>query len=388
MSIISRMLPVWFLTLAIVAIYSIGAYAQFPVIEQGEVTPNDIKLGNPIDPSKPGELTIASFNVRNLGNLDRSLKDFEAIVDLVDEADVAVFQECGLGLFGESPLTGYEKKRWEIILAAFTTYFGSDWNVTTADKPTGSGQGSETTILAHRKMAKDFRIAVDFKEYIDLGERRDMAVFQARLEGYDRSESLLLGSVHLKPRNPYRGEEMIKAADWLVEQKVIPAIVLGDFNWGYDRPPRVENYRGEDHVTALHDQQKIFQVFKELSYKGDGGPQDLRTNMGFRKGRKMYSQFLLSPSLASRMADGGKLLHDTGFIAFGMHNQRMKDLIRKDVQKMEKGLEYFIEEAGIDSRSYTEIYNRVEHKVKNRASVSATYRISDHRPIWIQLKLF
>ncbi len=53
--------------------------------------------------SKEGELTIASLNIRNLGTRSRTLKDYEALVDLVDEADVVLFQEVGLGLYDGDP---------------------------------------------------------------------------------------------------------------------------------------------------------------------------------------------------------------------------------------------------------------------------------------------
>ena len=54
---------------------------------QGDVKPNDKKLGKPIDRSKVGELTIASLKIRNLGSRNRGLVDFEALADLVDAAD-------------------------------------------------------------------------------------------------------------------------------------------------------------------------------------------------------------------------------------------------------------------------------------------------------------
>ncbi len=67
-----------------------SSWAQFPTVSQGDVQPNDKRLGDPIGESKEGELTIASFNIRNLGNQKRSLNDFESIADLFDEADVVM----------------------------------------------------------------------------------------------------------------------------------------------------------------------------------------------------------------------------------------------------------------------------------------------------------
>ena len=50
-----------------------------------------------INKSKQNELTIVSFNIRNLGARQRSLKDFAGIADLLDESDVVMIQEAGLG---------------------------------------------------------------------------------------------------------------------------------------------------------------------------------------------------------------------------------------------------------------------------------------------------
>ena len=59
------------------ALLSHTSLADFPVIEKGDVVPNDSRLGRPIGESKEGELTIASFNIRNLAARKRNLKDFE-----------------------------------------------------------------------------------------------------------------------------------------------------------------------------------------------------------------------------------------------------------------------------------------------------------------------
>ena len=72
---------------------------SFPEIVQGDIQPNDERLGKPIGKSKQGEVTIASFNIRNLGARKRSLKDFAHLADLIDEADVVMIQEAGLGVY-------------------------------------------------------------------------------------------------------------------------------------------------------------------------------------------------------------------------------------------------------------------------------------------------
>ncbi|WP_417432763.1 hypothetical protein [Kiloniella sp.] len=212
-----------------------------------------------------------------------------------------------------------------------------------------------------------------------------MATFKLLLKKDSNIKQLQLASVHLKPDDPYRGQEMIKAADWLISQS-IPTIVTGDMNWGYKKTSNVINYKGEAYISKLHEEEKLFQVFKEISYLNNGTSTKLRTNMGFRKTRFMYDQSLLSPSLANHMADGGKLLADTGFIAFGMYETRMKKVISKNIKKMSYGLDKYSAhlDQNLDNSSFLDATN----KIQNRANDEATYRISDHRPIWLQLKIY
>ena len=68
--------------------------------------------------------------------------------------------------------------------------------------------------------------------------------------------------------------------------------------------------------------------------------------MGFRKGRKFYDQFIMTPVLAGELADGDKLLEDCGFIAFGVHGGHMKDVIKNQKSSRKYGLDKYLIEAG------------------------------------------
>ena len=175
--------------------------------------------------------------------------------------------------------------------------------VLSAEGPSGSGADAETCILAHRKKGKGFEMSAQWVDYVDLGDKRDMAVFKLTTKQGQNQTDYQLGSVHLTPDDPDRGEQMIKVADWLVAQGSKPSIVMGDFNWGYKKKSGVENYRGENKVTELHEQEELFQLFHSLSYLGKGSTGDLRTNKGFRKGAYFYDQFLMTPALANQLAD-------------------------------------------------------------------------------------
>ena len=364
------------------------ATTDWPVISTGHVSPNGASLASPIDPSGPGEFTLASFNVRNLGDRERSLKDFEEIVDLVDEADIVVFQEVGLGLFRASTPAARIEKRLQVIMSVLSIYFGPDWQVIAAETPTGMGGGRETTIVAYRESARGFRLLVEWQEYVDLGPLRDMAVFRVRSVSERGTRTFQLGSVHLKPEAPARGAEMTKAVDWLVRQDAVPAIVAGDFNWGYGRKGKVGAHKGEEHVASLHAQGKVYQPFAGISYLGSGGADQFRTNLGFRRAGRMYDQFLLSASLANQLADGGRFLEDVGIVAFDIGNRRMRDLIEKEGRVMRKALKIFLDKSELDKTEHEASLGEAEARYRTLARDRATYRISDHRPIWIQLKLF
>jgi endonuclease/exonuclease/phosphatase family metal-dependent hydrolase len=366
------------------------AFAAFPTIAQGDIVPNDRRLGRKIGTSKSGELTIASFNIRNLGSRQRSLKDFEAIVNLIDEADVVLVQEAGLGVYRGSALSRDERRRLDAVEAIFALYLGEAWVVTRPPSPSGTGQGRETTLLAYRTHGAGFSIAAVWSEYVDLGNKRDMATFTLTLtrEGTGTTKELVMGSVHLTPEDPDRGTQMRKVAEWLIGQGNNQAMVMGDFNWGYKKTSGVENYQGEAAIRTLHGDAKLFQVFHALSYVGKAKSTQLRTNMGFRKEGYFYDQFLTTPVLAGELADGGKLLQDAGMLAFGVHNRHMKDVIARSEKRRRFGLDKFLKYAPIDEETHRVAYAKALKDIRSQARNDATWLLSDHRVIWMQLKVW
>ena len=364
--------------------------AQFPTVVQGGIQPNDRRLGKKIDASKAGELTIASFNIRNLGSRQRSLKDYAALADLVDEADVVLIQEAGLGVFRRDQVSAAERQRLDAVEAVLQVFLGDNWNVIRAEQPSGVGAGRETAIMAYRTQGQGFAITADWGKYADLGEKRDMALFQITMTqaGSSTTQTMTFGSVHLTPEDPDRGQQMIKVAQWLVEQGDARAIVMGDFNWGYKKTSGVENYKGEHRVRELHAQGKVFQLFHELSYLGKAKPGQLRTNMGFRKDGYFYDQFLTTPAVAKALVDGGKLLQDCGLLAFGAHSAYMKDAIERSVKQRSYGLNQYLSVTPIEESAHSEAVAKARQRIERQAQNDATWRLSDHRVVWMQLKVF
>jgi hypothetical protein len=162
---------------------TLTAAAQFPEITQGDLTANDSRFAKPIDQSKQGELTIASFNIRNLAARSRSLQDFANLVDLVDEADIVLIQEAGLGVYQGSTVIDAQRKKVSALVSVLAINFGDNWTVLSAPAPTGVGNGTETSILAHRKQGPGYTISAAWNDYIDLGNQRDMAVYRITLSG-------------------------------------------------------------------------------------------------------------------------------------------------------------------------------------------------------------
>ena len=377
----------FFMVLGLCLFFSSATFAEFPQVTQRNFTSDDRRLDDPIDVSNQDELTITSFNIRNLAARKRCLKDFEEIVDMVDESDVVLIQEAGLGIYNDPP-SEEDEIRLNALVAVLQVNFGNGWVVTMPPVPSGSGGGIETAILAYRTNCPGFELSGDWDGFVDLGDKRDMAVFKLILTKGTQSKEIYVGSVHLTPADPYRGQEMLKVADWLLSQGNNMAIAMGDFNWGYSRTSGVENYKGENKVIELHQEEDLFQLFYHLSYIGGDSGDKLRTNMGFRSKGFFYDQLLMTPNLAGMLADGGSLQEDCGLLAFDLYSGAMRDTINYWRGKREYGLEKFIRYSEIDVEDYQEAYDKSVKAVVDQSADDATFILSDHRPIWMQLKVW
>ena len=370
---------------------TLPVFGQLPTVSQGDIVAHDQRLTKGIGTSKAGELTIASFNIRNLGSRGRSFADYEELVNIMDEADVVLIQEAGLGFYDKNEgLTGEkEQERTHAMTELFKIFFGPLWTVVSDGLPSGSGPGAETSILIHRKQAEGYGLSAAWTGFVDLGERREMGSFLLTASNESGSEKIAIGSVHLKPDDPERGEEMNLMTDWLIQQaeQNLQAIVMGDMNWGYAPTKDVENYLGENRISQLHKDGKIYQLFAEISYLKKGKDGALRTNMGFRKSAYFYDQFVMTPNLGKRLADGGELLKDCGIYAFGGKG-RMKKLRGDATKRKMKAIDAFIKNAGLDVTQHQEAYDKTMAKMQQAADNEATFLISDHRLVWVQFKLF
>ena len=263
-----------FILLLTVLIFNVSSFAQnYPI--KNDIQPNDKRLYMEIPESKDKELSIASFNIRNLGARSRSIKDYPNFINLVDEADVVIFQEVGLGLITKDPMTAQQRIYIKSVISLIQVNLGSDWIVKSAVGATGVGHGRETSVLAYRQNPGGYSLSAKWVGFTELDKSRGLAEWELKLEKGDVIKNISIGSVHLTPQDPARGIEMTKAADWLLAKGQQHAILLGDMNWGYQRTSGVENYLGEKYVSKLDTEGKLFHLFKNFSYLGKGNKTDL-----------------------------------------------------------------------------------------------------------------
>ena len=215
-----------------------------------------------------------------------------------------------------------------------------------------------------------------------------MAVFKVTTSANGNDKDLMLASVHLTPKDPERGSQMIKASDWLISQGQKEAVVLGDFNWGYKKTSGVENWLGEGKIRARHENSSQFQLFYHLSYLGKANSDQLRTNMNFRKGGYFYDQFITTPVVAGLLADGGVLQKDCGLFAFDLRSREMRDTINYWTKKRKYGLDRYLTNANLTEDSNRTAYDKTLKEVVNQGANDATFILSDHRIIWMQLKIW
>jgi hypothetical protein len=136
------------------------------------------RIAKRLVPSTEGQLTLVSMNVRNFSNVGRGPKDVAALVDFLDEADVIVLQEVGLGHLLKDPATELQQHILDSIVAQLRIHFGSEWTVDIADGASGSGAGRETSLIAYPKKLAGNELSASWVEFFDLGPKRDMAVWQ------------------------------------------------------------------------------------------------------------------------------------------------------------------------------------------------------------------
>lgn len=359
---------------------------QTNALTLGNIPPNSKKLTK-IDPSKGTELTFMSFNIRNLTGSKRTIKNFIALTDIIKKADVILLQEIGLGMFDKDPkLSIKEQTKLSAIKSLFKSLLGENFSVVTSTNSTGLGAGAEASILIHKYKTHGISLSGSFSKFIDLGPKRDMATFILDATFKTKKRSITLGSVHLTPEDPHRGSQLIKVANWLSTNSS-NKIVMGDFNWGYKKKARTVNYLGENFVLKLEKQNKLFFPFKDISYLSKGKSGSYRTNLAIRKEAYFYDQFLMSVDFKNSMADGGVLTKDFGFLPISNHNKAFKKLVKKNEKK---GMKYLEKLKGMIELSELEgiKYELVKKSVIRNAQNSATFMISDHKPVWVQVRVF
>lgn len=363
-----------------------------PDISTNNLSPNDISFQEPFDDSEGTELTVVSFNVRDIRGTERTLEDFQELARLIQGADIIVFQEFGAKGFGTSGNNDDLMARLRGATAVLEEFLGDEWDFVFADSPTPEelGPAAEIPCVGYRTTRGSLRLEAKWAGYYDLGPARDMGLFTLTCKKGTETEKFTIGSVHTKPTCPQRGEELLKIAEYIDAHENDNYILMGDFNWGY-YSTCTNKYDGEERIIAQHDEGKVYQLFHGISYTGKGTSDNYRTNLDVRSTAQMYDQFLLCKNYASKLADGGSLGEDCGFIAYS-NNTYFKDRINDLINEQLKGVKAYMRTKGFAASSPETKAALAETEAEIRSSSliidEATFKMSDHKPIWMRLQLF
>ncbi|MFT6501976.1 MAG: endonuclease/exonuclease/phosphatase family metal-dependent hydrolase [Crocinitomicaceae bacterium] len=373
----------------------LGIFQMYPSDAPVETKPNSEEIVVGTDSLTPQELTIVSFNVRDVKGTKRTLEDFQEIARMIGGADIIVFQELGAKGFKKSGKNKAMLDRFDAMAAAYVAYLGDEWEFVFAPEatPIEMGMGAELPCVAYRKTRGKLSINVDWKEYYDLGDRRDMGMFDVSCKQGSVEEKFVIGSVHTKPDAPGRIEEINRIADYIDENVDSKFILMGDMNWGYKTSKNKfpDRYNAEERIVQQHADGKVLQVFNSISYTGKGSEDDFRTNLDIRKVGQMYDQFLVCKAYSSKMARGNKLDEDCGFYSFSEEDY-FQDAVDDEVNNLVKGYKVYLKRQGLKMSSKeakAKIKEMEEYIITNTPpNEGPTHRLSDHKPIWMQLKLF
>lgn len=354
--------------------------------------PKDAAFEQPISASENEELNIVSFNIRDIRGTERTLEDFQELARLMQGADIIVFQEMGAKGFGTSGKNEALMERLEASVAVLNSYLGDDWEFVFANSPTPEslGAAAEIPCIGYRMIRGEATINASWTGYYDLGEARDMGLFNVVCSKGAKKEEFTIGSVHTKPTCPQRGKELLKVADYIDEHEEDNYILLGDFNWGYYSTCS-GRYDGENRITQQHEDGKVFQVFHSISYTGKGKEDNFRTNLNVRSTGQMYDQFLVCKNYADRLSHGGSLGEDCGFVSFS-DNKYFQHRVDDIVHEQLKGVKAYMRSQGYKSKdAETKAALKVaEEEIRSSWLVEdeASYKMSDHKPIWLRINIF
>lgn len=383
------------IALGAVALLSVSIFAISQgnwSFETNDLAPNDVAFQQPITLSDNRELTIVSFNIRDIRGTERTLEDFQEISRLLAGADIVVFQEFGAKGFGTKGNNEDLMERLRVATTVLGAFLQDEWEFVFADTPTPEALGgaAEIPCIGYRVQRNGIGIKGSWSGYYDLGEARDMGTFKLACTRGNVTEQFTIGSVHTKPTCPGRGEELLKIADYIDANVNNNYILMGDFNWGYYSTCS-NKYDGETRIIAQHDEGKVFQLFHDISYIGKGKSEDYRTNLDLRATGQMYDQFLICKNYAGKLSAGGSLGKDCGFVSFSTASyfeDRIDDLINDQL----KGVKAYMKSKGFATSSpeTKAALEETEAHIRTNSLIidEATFKMSDHKPIWMRINLF
>ncbi len=362
-------------------------------LDQNGLEPEAEVFEDPVAASTSDELTIVSFNIRDMSGRERTLEDFQELAKMVDGADILVLQEMGAKAFRVSGNNEELTERLEASTEVLKTYLGDEWQFVFAETatPITFGGAAEIPCIGYRSTRENISISANWAGYYDLGDARDMGTFTVTCTNGTEQEQFTLGTLHTKPTCPQRGYELLKVADYIDAHENDNYILMGDFNWGY-YSTCTNRYEGEERILAQQEEGKVYQVFNSISFTGKGKPgENFRTNLNIRSTPQMYDQFFLCKNYADVLAEGGVLGVDCGFVSFSTDTHfesRVNDVVREQL----KGVKAYMRSKGFTAAAPETVAALDAAEKEIRASWltndEASYKMSDHKPIWMRIDLF
>lgn len=362
-------------------------------LELNGLAPEDKAFENPVELSETDALTIVSFNIRDMSGRERTLEDFQELANLVEGADIIVLQEFGAKAFKKSGENEELTDRLQASTEVLKSYLGAEWKFLFAETatPITFGGAAEIPCIGYRSTRGELTINANWAGYYDLGEARDMGTFTVTCSKGAAQEVFTLGTLHTKPTCPQRGYELLKVADYIDEHENDNYILMGDFNWGY-YSTCTNRYEGEERILEQHEEGKVRQVFNSISFTGKGKTgENFRTNLNIRSTPQMYDQFFLCKNYADDLSEGGSLGEDCGFVSFSQDtyfNSRKEDVVREQL----KGVKAYMRTMGYTSKAPETLaaLEVAEEEIRSSWLLSdeTSYKMSDHKPIWMRIDIF
>lgn len=294
-------------------------------------------------PSQKKEITIISWKLKHFDSLNAEEIKLRNLSTIIKYADITVLQ----GIKIEKSLD-FESKLNALILH-WKLDLGPGWEIIQST-PYGISQDfAQYHLLVYRRTGLDNYTAINskFQDLYELSDQNKLAIFSINFERKGVSKTFEIGSINLSDECSKKNIELLSIGNYAKNNIDNNFVLAGNLNFGSTFACNRNNrFLGENYLRNLHDTENFFLLFELISFGGEGkeiGFSSVPSSSSDNKG--MLDQFIISNSLADSFAGGTGLGADCGWL-------------------------------DLNNILYT-----------SPLKTELTY-VSDHKPLWIQLKVF